>query len=135
MEYERGMSEPREVHAPRGTELSCKGWVQEAAFRMLQNNLDPEVAERPRDLVVYGGTGKAARSWEAFDVLLRELRDDRGYLVHGVKAQLSRRVIEEPRTLTTFPGLWHTLISPNVLQRETPRSVNLAISDLVQVVP
>jgi urocanate hydratase len=64
----------REVHAPRGTELSCKGWQQEAALRMLMNNLDPEVAERPDDLVVYGGTGRAARSWEAFDAIVRELR-------------------------------------------------------------
>jgi len=64
----------REVRAPRGTELSCKGWQQEAALRMLMNNLDPEVAERPDDLVVYGGTGRAARSWEAFDAIVRELR-------------------------------------------------------------
>jgi urocanate hydratase len=67
-------SGPREVRAPRGTELSCKGWQQEAAMRMLMNNLDPEVAERPDDLVVYGGTGKAARSWPAFDAIVRELR-------------------------------------------------------------
>ena len=65
---------PREVRAPRGTELTCKGWPQEAALRMLMNNLDPEVAERPDDLVVYGGTGRAARSWEAFDAIVRELR-------------------------------------------------------------
>src|SRR3954468_2423518 len=64
----------REVRAPRGTELSCKGWQQEAALRMLMNNLDPDVAERPEDLVVYGGTGRAARSWEAFDAIVRELR-------------------------------------------------------------
>jgi urocanate hydratase len=64
----------REVHAPRGTQLSCRGWQQEAALRMLMNNLDPEVAERPDDLVVYGGTGRAARSWEAFDAIVRELR-------------------------------------------------------------
>ena len=56
---------PRAVRAPRGTTLSCKGWQQEAALRMLMNNLDPDVAERPDDLVVYGGTGKAARNWEA----------------------------------------------------------------------
>ena len=62
----------RPVRAPRGAELSCRGWPQEAAFRMLQNNLDPEVAERPDDLVVYGGTGRAARSWEAFDAMLRD---------------------------------------------------------------
>ena len=64
------MSQPRLVKAPTGTELSCKGWQQEAAFRMLQNNLDPENAENPNELIVYGGLGKAARSWEAFDVIL-----------------------------------------------------------------
>jgi urocanate hydratase len=65
---------PRTVRAPRGPERSCKGWAQEAALRMLMNNLDPEVAERPDDLVVYGGTGRAARSWDAFDAIVRELR-------------------------------------------------------------
>src|ERR1017187_9929611 len=77
------------VRAPRGTQLSCKGWQQEAALRMLMNNLDSEVAERPDDLVVYGGTGKAARNWEAFDVLVRELRDlesDQTLLVQSGKA-------------------------------------------------
>ena len=62
------------IRAPRGPELSCKGWPQEAALRMLMNNLDPDVAERPEDLVVYGGTGKAARSWEDFHAIVRELR-------------------------------------------------------------
>ena len=65
----------RVVRAPRGPERSCKGWAQEAALRMLMNNLDPEVAERPADLVVYGGTGRAARSWAAFDAIVRELRN------------------------------------------------------------
>ena len=60
--------------APRGTSLTCQGWPQEAALRMLMNNLDPEVAERPEDLIVYGGTGKAARNWEAFDAIVRSLR-------------------------------------------------------------
>ncbi len=69
-----GKSGPRKVRAPRGPERSCKGWAQEAALRMLMNNLDPEVAERPDDLVVYGGTGRAARSWDAFDAIVRELR-------------------------------------------------------------
>ncbi len=55
----------RTIQAPRGADITCKGWPQEAAMRMLMNNLDPEVAERPEDLVVYGGTGRAARSWEA----------------------------------------------------------------------
>ncbi|HEX6261754.1 MAG TPA: urocanate hydratase [Actinomycetota bacterium] len=78
----------REVRAPRGTELSCKGWPQEAALRMLMNNLDPEVAERPEDLIVYGGTGRAARSWDAFDAIvrsLRELEDDETLLVQSGK--------------------------------------------------
>src|SRR5919205_2890932 len=68
------MSGPRPVRAPRGTEISARGWQQEAALRMLQNNLDPEVAERPEDLVVYGGTGRAARDWPSFHALVRTLR-------------------------------------------------------------
>src|SRR6266540_177196 len=67
-----------EVRAPRGPERSCKGWPQEAALRMLMNNLDPDVAERPQDLVVYGGTGKAARSWDAFHQIVRALRSLEG---------------------------------------------------------
>src|SRR5881275_1709678 len=61
--------------APRGTQISCKGWQQEAAMRMLMNNLDPEVAEKPDQLIVYGGTGRAARSWEAYEAIVRTLRD------------------------------------------------------------
>jgi urocanate hydratase len=69
------MSQPRPVRAPRGNQLTCKSWLTEAAYRMIQNNLDPEVAERPDDLVVYGGRGQAARSWEAFDAILATLKD------------------------------------------------------------
>ena len=69
------MSGPRAVRAPRGTQLTCKNWQIEAAYRMIQNNLDPEVAEKPEDLVVYGGRGQAARSWEAFDAILASLRE------------------------------------------------------------
>ena len=69
------MSGPRTVRAPRGTNLTCKNWLSEAAYRMIQNNLDPEVAEKPEDLVVYGGRGKAARSWEAFDAILESLKN------------------------------------------------------------
>ncbi len=69
------MSGPRIVRAPRGTDLTCKNWLSEAAYRMIQNNLDPEVAEKPDDLVVYGGRGKAARSWEAFDAILESLKN------------------------------------------------------------
>jgi len=78
----------REIHAPRGTILSTKGWHQEAALRMLMNNLDPEVAEKPEELVVYGGTGKAARNWEAFDAIvksLKELENDETLLVQSGK--------------------------------------------------
>ena len=69
---------PRPVRAPRGTDLSCKGWPQEAALRMLMNNLDPEVAEHPDQLIVYGGSGRAARSWDAFDAIVGSLRDLEG---------------------------------------------------------
>ncbi|MGB5656700.1 MAG: urocanate hydratase, partial [Acidimicrobiia bacterium] len=65
---------PPTIRAPRGTELSTKGWLQEAALRMLMNNLDPDVAENPDELVVYGGRGKAARSWDAFEAIVRTLR-------------------------------------------------------------
>ncbi len=64
----------RNIRAPRGTELSCKGWIQEAALRMLMNNLDPDVAEKPDELIVYGGVGKAARNWECFDAIVRSLK-------------------------------------------------------------
>ena len=76
------------IRAPRGTGISCKGWHQEAALRMLMNNLDPEVAERPEDLVVYGGTGKAARNWESFWAIvstLQGLDDDETLLVQSGK--------------------------------------------------
>src|SRR5690349_20485753 len=103
------------VRAPRGTALQCKGWIQEAALRMLHNNLDPEVAERPDDLVVYGGTGKAARSWEAFDIIARELRtlaDDETLLVQSGKAVGRFRTHPDaPRVLianSNLVGRWAT---------------------------
>jgi urocanate hydratase len=79
---------PRVIHAPRGSQISCKGWLQEAALRMIMNNLDPEVAEDPDHLIVYGGRGRAARSWEAFDAIvaaLRDLEDDETLLVQSGK--------------------------------------------------
>src|SRR5438876_6425461 len=82
------ISTSRLIRAPRGRERSCKGWIQEAALRMLMNNLDPEVAEDPDRLVVYGGSGKAARTWEAFDTLvatLRQLGNDETLLVQSGK--------------------------------------------------
>jgi urocanate hydratase len=78
----------RHVSAPRGDAIACKGWPQEAALRMLMNNLDPEVAERPDDLVVYGGSGRAARSWEAFDAIvetLHRLEHDETLLIQSGK--------------------------------------------------
>jgi urocanate hydratase len=99
----------RTVRAPRGAELSCKGWPQEAALRMLMNNLDPEVAERPDDLVVYGGRGQAARSWEAFDALvvtLRQLEDDETLLVQsGKPVAVFKTHLEAPRVLIANSNL------------------------------
>jgi urocanate hydratase len=106
---------PRPVSAPRGSVLSCKGWVQEAALRMLMNNLDPEVAERPDDLVVYGGTGRAARSWAAFDAIvetLRRLEDDETLLVQsGKPVAVFRTHRDAPRVLianSNLVGRWAT---------------------------
>ena len=79
---------PRIIRAPRGTQLVCKGWIQEAALRMLMNNLDPEVAEKPQELIVYGGTGKAARNWQCFDAIvesLKNLENDETLLVQSGK--------------------------------------------------
>ncbi|HSJ51656.1 MAG TPA: urocanate hydratase, partial [Actinomycetota bacterium] len=93
----------REIRAPRGPRRSCRSWPQEAALRMLMNNLDPEVAERPEDLVVYGGTGRAARSWEAFDAIVRALRgleDDETLLVQsGKPVAVFRTHVRAPRVL------------------------------------
>ena len=93
----------RAVRAPRGPQISCKSWQQEAALRMLMNNLDPEVAERPDDLVVYGGIGKAARSWECFDAIvrsLRELENDQTLLVQsGKPVGVFRTHPDAPRVL------------------------------------
>ncbi|MBT8336153.1 MAG: urocanate hydratase [Gemmatimonadetes bacterium] len=106
-------SEARTVRAPRGTTLRCRGWLQEAALRMLMNNLDPEVAERPEDLVVYGGTGRAARSWEAFDAIVRALEtlgDDETLLVQsGKPVGVFRTHADAPRVLianSNLVGRW-----------------------------
>ncbi|MCE1161166.1 MAG: urocanate hydratase, partial [Burkholderiales bacterium] len=80
--------ESRVIHAPRGTELTCKNWLTEAAYRMIQNNLDPEVAENPKHLVVYGGIGRAARDWQCYDTILatlKELNEDETLLVQSGK--------------------------------------------------
>jgi urocanate hydratase len=102
-------TEPRIVRSPRGTTLSCKGWQQEAALRMLMNNLDPEVAEHPEDLVVYGGTGRAARSWPAFDAIvstLQGLEDDETLLVQsGKPVGVFRTHVWSPRVLIANSNL------------------------------
>jgi urocanate hydratase len=113
------MSEPkataREIRAPRGTTISCKGWQQEAALRMLMNNLDPEVAERPQDLVVYGGTGKAARDWDSFVAIVRSLRaleNDETLLVQsGKPVGVFKTHASAPRVLianANLVGRWAT---------------------------
>ena len=79
---------PREIHAPRGTEITCKSWLTEAAYRMIQNNMDPAVAEKPDELIIYGGRGKAARNWECFETILetlKELENDETLLVQSGK--------------------------------------------------
>lgn len=108
-------SGPRPVKAPRGTTLRCRGWEQEAALRMLMNNLDAEVAERPDDLVVYGGTGRAARSWEAFDAIVRTLEtlgDEETLLVQsGKPVAVFRTHADAPRVLianSNLVGRWAT---------------------------
>jgi urocanate hydratase len=103
----------RVVHAPRGAQLTCKGWHQEAALRCLMNNLDPDVAERPDDLIVYGGAGKAARNWASFDAIVRELRaleNDETLLVQSGKPVAVFRTHEHaPRVLianSNLVGAW-----------------------------
>ena len=105
----------RVVRAPRGTAMSCKGWQQEAALRMLMNNLDPEVAERPEDLVVYGGIGKAARDWPSFDAIVRSLRaldhDETLLVQSGKPVGVFRTHRSSPRVLianSNLVGRWAT---------------------------
>ncbi len=100
---------PRTIRAPRGTDLTCKSWQIEAAYRMLQNNLDPEVAERPEDLIVYGGRGQAARDWESFDAILRTLKEldvDETLLVQSGKPVVVFKTHEDaPRVLIANSNL------------------------------
>jgi urocanate hydratase len=100
---------PRVIRAPRGNTLTCKSWAAEAAMRMLMNNLDPEVAERPGDLIVYGGRGQAARSWEAFDAIvssLKSLAPDETLLVQsGKPVGIVRTTVDSPRVLIANSNL------------------------------
>src|SRR2546428_11680612 len=118
------MTGKRSIRAPRGTERSCKGWHQEAALRMLMNNLDPEVAEAPDRLVVCGGTGRAARSWECFDPIVRSLRgleNDEPLLVQSGKPVGKFRTHDEaPRVLianSNLVGHWSNYEQFNKLER------------------
>ncbi len=119
------MASARQVRAPRGAKLNCKGWGQEAALRCLMNNLDPEVAERPQDLVVYGGIGKAARNWESFDSIVRELQaieSDETLLVQSGKPVAVFRTHEfAPRVLianSNLVGHWATWEHFHELERK-----------------
>src|SRR5689334_6387509 len=114
----------RVVHAPRGVELTCKGWHQEAALRCLMNNLDPEVAEKPDQLIVYGGAGKAARNWQSFDAIVRSLQDienDETLLVQSGKPVAVFRTHEyAPRVLianSNLVGAWATWENFHELER------------------
>ena len=115
----------RVIRSPRGSTLSCKSWLTEAPFRMLQNNLDPEVAERPQDLVVYGGIGRAARNWECFDQILaslKELNDDETLLVQsGKPVGVFKTHANAPRVLIANSNLvpkWATWEHFNELDRQ-----------------
>jgi urocanate hydratase len=114
-------AKPRVVRAPRGTEISCKGWLQEAALRMLMNNLDPEVAEKPDELIVYGGRGKAARSWQAFDAIVRSLRElegDETLLVQsGKPVAVFRTHPDAPRVLIANANLVPHWATQNVFDK------------------
>src|SRR2546423_2177512 len=118
------MTQERTIRAPRGSERSCKGWHQEAALRMLMNNLDPEVAEAPDRLIVYGGTGRAARNWEAFDAIVRSLRaleNNETLLVQsGKPVGVFRTHDEAPRVLianSNLVGHWSNATEFNRLER------------------
>ncbi|MCH2147226.1 MAG: hypothetical protein MK073_05365, partial [Phycisphaerales bacterium] len=99
----------RVISAPRGSEMSCKSWQAEAAMRMLMNNLDPEVAERPDDLVVYGGRGKAARNWESYDAIIKSLQDlevDETLLVQsGKPVGIATTTEDSPRVIIANSNL------------------------------
>ena len=119
------MSEGRTIRAPRGATLSCKSWLAEAPMRMLMNNLDPEVAENPAELVVYGGRGKAARNWQAYDRIiaaLKALEDDQTLLVQsGKPVAVLRTTVDAPRVLIANSNLvphWATLEHFNELDRK-----------------
>src|SRR5260370_6549479 len=124
MSGKRSASPARTIRAPRGSNLSCTGWHQEAAMRMLMNNLDPDVAENPDQLIVYGGTGRAARSWDAFDAIvrsLRELKNDESLLIQSGKPVGKFRTHDEARCVlianSNLVGQWSNYREFNRLER------------------
>ncbi len=124
MPVETEIQAPTSIRAPRGNQITCKGWQQEAAMRMLMNNLDEEVAERPKDLVVYGGTGRAARSWEAYRAIvetLKTLENDETLLVQSGKPVGVFKTHEySPRVLianSNLVGHWSNWEKFNELER------------------
>src|SRR3954463_4918582 len=119
------IEETRVIRSPRGTQISCLGWQQEAALRMLMNNLDPEVAERPDQLIVYGGIGKAARNWECFDAIvatLKRLKNDETLLVQsGKPVGVFRTHTDAPRVLIANSNIvphWATWDKFNELDKK-----------------
>src|ERR1700758_702795 len=124
MPVEAEIQVPTSIRAPRGNQITCKGWSQEAAMRMLMNNLDEEVAERPQDLVVYGGTGRAARSWEAYRAIvesLKNLENDETLLVQsGKPVGVFKTHDHAPRVLianSNLVGHWSNWEKFNELER------------------
>src|SRR5687767_1526460 len=99
----------RNIRAPRGNQITCKGWQQEAALRMLMNNVDPEIAEKPEELIVYGGSGKAARNWECFDAIVRSLQtlenDETLLIQSGKPVGIFRTHEDAPRVLLANSNL------------------------------
>src|SRR6266446_3404839 len=124
MPVETELQAPTSIHAPRGNSITCKGWQQEAAMRMLMNNLDPDVAERPQDLVVYGGTGRAARNWESYHAIvatLQKLENDKTLLVQsGKPVGVFKTHDHAPRVLianSNLVGHWSNWEKFNELER------------------
>ena len=121
-----------EVKAPRGTTISCKGWHQEAAMRMLMNNLDPEVAERPADLIVYGGSGKAARNWDAYKAIIKALKilenDETLLIQSGKPVGIAKTFTYSPRVLIANANLvpaWATWENFRELEKKGLRRIML----------
>src|SRR5688572_19287076 len=121
----QSVAQPRPVRAPRGSQLSCRSWLTEAAYRMLQNNLDPEVAENPDALVVYGGIGKAARNWDCFEAILdalKQLGDDESLLIQsGKPVGVFKTHPDAPRVLIANSNLvpkWSTWEHFHELERQ-----------------